>query len=210
MSFVGRVGTRVQREEAANLAVGPLARRAVLACGVAAAAFPCRDEITKGAAAASHVLTSPGGVLSGYFQEPLPDWAASNPRAVVSSTFRYPPKLARAVRRMMDDGHFPPDVPAALEDLPKSAAILSDAWARVAAPGEPLAVAWETTAFDGETSTKLIDMTDRKYAKAILILCCHIRDHLAQAPDSDLALPPRGDYDEVGRTRFAPIDAEDD
>jgi hypothetical protein len=210
MSFVGRVGTRMRPSEAANLAVGPLARRAILACGVAAAAFPCRDEITRRAAAASYVLTAPGGVLSGYFQEPLPDWAASNPHAVAISTFRYPPKLASVVRRMMDDGDFPPDVPTALDDPPKSSAILNDAWARVAAPGEPLAVAWETTTIDGETSTKLIDMTDRKYAKAILILCCHIRDRLAQAPDSDPDSLPQGDYDEVGRTRFAPIGAEND
>jgi len=210
MSFAGRVGMRMQLGEAAKVVSSPLARRAVLACGVAAAAFPYRVEITKDAAAVSRSLTSLGGVLSGYFEAPLPDWADSNPHAVASSIFRYPPNLAKAVRRMRDDGLFPFDVRAARQDFPRSATILNDAWARVAAPGERLAVKWETTAIDGEQSSKLIDMTDRKYAMAILVLCCHIHDNLAPDSNTDRADLPRGDYDEIGRTRFAPIGAEGD
>jgi hypothetical protein len=208
MSLVGRVGMRWQLgEAAANVASSPFARRAVLVC-VAAAAFPYRVEIQRGAAAVSRPLTSPGGVLSGYFEAPLPDWADSNPHAVAVSTFRYPPNLARAVRLLMDDGRFPFDVPASLKDLPNSATILKGAWARVAAPGERLAVEWETTAIDGERATRVIDMTERKYETAILILCCHIQRRLAADPDR--VDPPRGDYDEIGRARFAPIGAEGD
>ncbi|MDR3622451.1 MAG: hypothetical protein P4L85_24080 [Paludisphaera borealis] len=216
MFLIARVGTWKDSGKAAmGVASTPVARRIILAAGVAAGGYACRGDIESGTAALGRAFASTGSIPSSLYENAAADWADGNPHAAVRSMFRYPPKLALAMQRIMDDDSFDFNVEAVARNGKEAEKVLNEAWRRVANPGERLTVEWETTAHDGGKSVKLIGMETTQYANSIMALCCHIQERLDVNGRAGVLLNvargdslPRGDYDLVGAASFAPIGGE--